>query len=91
MADKVVIVTGGSKGIGASIAMHFAAEGAAVVVDYASSKEDAEKVVAEIDKKEGKAIAIQANISKPDDVKRLFSETFNHFGRLDILVNNAGI
>ena len=91
LADKVAIVTGASKGIGASIAKHLAAEGAAVVVNYSSGKADAEKVVAEITSKGGKAIALQANVTKQTDVDRLFSETKKAFGRLDILVNNAGI
>jgi 3-oxoacyl-[acyl-carrier protein] reductase len=91
LADKVAVVTGASKGIGASIAKHLAAEGAAVVVNYASGKADAEKVVAEIISKGGKAIALQANVAKQSDIDRLFSEAKRAFGRLDILVNNAGI
>jgi len=88
---KVAVVTGASKGIGASIALHLAAEGAAVVVNYSSSKEGADRVVAEIAKKGGKAVAVQANVAKQDDIRRLFDETRKAFGRLDILVNNAGI
>jgi 3-oxoacyl-[acyl-carrier protein] reductase len=88
---KVAIVTGASKGIGASIAKHFAAEGASVVVNYVSSKEGADRVVSEINEKGGKAIAVQANVSKKDDIKRLFSETNKTFGQLDILVNNASV
>src|SRR5437899_887151 len=91
LAGKVAIVTGASKGIGASIALHLGAEGAAVVVNYASSKEGAERVVAEIVRRGGKAIAVQANIAKQADIQRLFSETEHAFGNLDILVNNAGI
>jgi 3-oxoacyl-[acyl-carrier protein] reductase len=91
LAGKVAIVTGASKGIGASIALHLAAEGAAVVVNYASSKEGAERVVAEIVRKGGKAIAVQANLARHADIQRLFSETNRAFGKLDILVNNAGI
>ena len=91
LADKVAIVTGASKGIGAAIAKQLAAEGAAVVVNYASGKADAEKVVAEITSKGGKAIALQANVAKQSDIDRLFSDTKKAFGRLDILVNNAGI
>jgi 3-oxoacyl-[acyl-carrier protein] reductase len=87
----VAIVTGASKGIGAAIALDLAAEGAAVVVNYASSKEGAERVVAEISRKGGKAIAVQANVAKQADIKRLFAETKKAFGRLDILVNNAGV
>jgi 3-oxoacyl-[acyl-carrier protein] reductase len=89
--DKVAIVTGASKGIGASIARQLAAEGAAVVVNYASSKEDADRVVAEITGNGGKAIAVQADVAKQADIQRLFAETEKAFGRLDILVNNAGI
>lgn len=88
---KVAVVTGASKGIGASIALHLAAEGAAVVVNYASSKEGADRVVAEIAGKGGKAIAVQANVAKQDDIRRLFAEAQQAFNRLDILVNNAGI
>jgi 3-oxoacyl-[acyl-carrier protein] reductase len=91
LAGKVAIVTGASKGIGASIASHLAAEGAAVVVNYASSREAAERVVAEIVGKGGKAIAVQANVAKQADVERLFAEAKKAFGKLDILVNNAGV
>src|SRR5437870_5054646 len=89
--DKVAIVTGASKGIGASIAKHLANEGAAVVVNYASSKEGADRVVAEIARHGGKAVAVQANVTKQAEIERLFAETKKAFGRLDILVNNAGI
>src|SRR5438309_8758963 len=88
---KVAIVTGASKGIGAAIAKHLAAEGAAVVVNYASSKEDANQVVDEITKRGGKAIAVQADVAKKKDIERLFTETKKAFGQLDILVNNAGV
>lgn len=91
LAGRVAVVTGASKGIGASIASHLAAEGAAVVVNYASSKEAAGRVVAEIVGKGGKAVAVQANVAKPADIDRLFSETKKAFGKLDILVNNAGV
>src|SRR5919106_6901779 len=91
LQDKVAIVTGASKVIGASIARQLAAEGAAVVVNYASSKEDADRVVAEITGNGGKAIAVQADVAKQADIQRLFAETRKAFGRLDILVNNAGI
>jgi 3-oxoacyl-[acyl-carrier protein] reductase len=87
----VAVVTGASKGIGTAIALHLAAEGAAVVVNYASSKAGAEKVVAEITKKGGKAVAVQADISKPEDIRRLFAETKKALGAVNILVNNAGI
>lgn len=91
LKNKVAIVTGASKGIGASIAKYFAAEGAKVVVNYASSKEDAEKVVKSITDNGGTAIAVHGDVSKESDVTRLFEETKNAFGTLDILVNNAGI
>ena len=92
LAGKVAVVTGASKGIGAAIAMQWLAEdGAAVVVNYASSKAGADRVVAEITSKGGKAVAVQANVAKPADIERLFAETKKAFGRLDILVNNAGI
>jgi 3-oxoacyl-[acyl-carrier protein] reductase len=88
---KVAVVTGASKGIGASIAKHLAAEGASVVVNYASSKQGADKVVDEISKRDGKAIAVQGDVAKKKDIERLFAETKKAFGRLDILVNNAGV
>lgn len=88
---KVAVVTGASKGIGAEIARELAAQGAAVVVNYASSKAGADKVVAEITRREGRAVALQADLSKEADVRRLFAETKKAFGRLDVLVNNAGI
>ncbi len=91
LSGKVAVVTGASKGIGASIALHLAAEGAAVVVNYASSKEGADRVVAEIVGKGGKAIAVQANVAKQADIQRLFAEAKKAFGKLDVLVNNAGI
>src|SRR3954451_18684085 len=91
LAGKVAVVTGASKGIGAAIALHLAAEGAAVVVNYASSKAGADKVVAEITGKGGRAVAVQADVSKPADVRRLFAEAKQAFGRLDVLVNNAGV
>ena len=91
LAGKIAVVTGASKGIGAAIAQQLAAEGAAVVVNYSSSKAGAEKVVAEITRNGGKAIAVQADLAKPADIKRMFDSTKKAFGRLDILVNNAGI
>jgi 3-oxoacyl-[acyl-carrier protein] reductase len=91
LAGKVAIVTGASKGIGASIAKHLADEGAAVVVNYSTSREGADHVVAEIAKNGGKAVAVQANVAKRVEIERLFSEAKKAFGRLDILVNNAGI
>jgi len=91
LSNKVAVVTGASKGIGAGIAKGLAAEGAAVVVNYASSKEGAERVVADIVKAGGKALAVQGDVSKASDVQRIFAETKEAFGRLDVLVNNAGV
>jgi 3-oxoacyl-[acyl-carrier protein] reductase len=91
LKGKVAVVTGASKGIGAGIAKSFAAAGASVVVNYASSKEGAERVVKEITASGGKAIAVQGDVAKADDVKRIFAETKKNFGKLDVLVNNAGI
>ena len=91
LAGKVAVVTGASKGIGASIAKHLAGEGAAVVVNYHSGESDADRVVTEITRGGGKAIAVQANLSQKTEIDRLFTETKKAFGRLDILVNNAGI
>lgn len=91
LKGKVAIITGASKGIGAAIAKEYAANGASVVVNYASSKEDAEKVVKEIIAKDGKAIAVQGDVGKAEDVKRIFAETKKEFGKLDTLVNNAGV
>jgi len=91
LTGKVAIVTGASKGIGAGIAKGLAAEGASVVVNYASSKEGADRVVAEITNRGGKAVAVQGDVSKAADVQRLFEETKKSFGTLDVLVNNAGI
>jgi 3-oxoacyl-[acyl-carrier protein] reductase len=88
---RVAVVTGASKGIGASIAKHLAAEGAAVVVNYASSKDGADRVVSEITGNGGKAVAVQANVAKEADIRRLFGETRRAFGRIDVLVNNAGV
>jgi 3-oxoacyl-[acyl-carrier protein] reductase len=91
LSGKVAVVTGSSKGLGAEIARQLAAEGASVVVNYASSRSGADKVVEDITSKDGKATAVQADVSKPADVKRLFAEAKKAFGRLDVLVNNAGI
>jgi len=91
LKDQVAVVTGASKGIGAAIAKRFASEGASVVVNFASSKADADKVVAEIAREGGKAIAVQANVARKTDIERLFAETKSAYGRLDILVNNAGV
>jgi 3-oxoacyl-[acyl-carrier protein] reductase len=91
LANKVAVVTGASKGIGAAIAKHLAGLGASVVVNYASSKSGADKVVDEISKAGGKAVAVQADVAKPADITRLFAETKKAFGKVDVLVNNAGI
>jgi 3-oxoacyl-[acyl-carrier protein] reductase len=91
LAGKVAIVTGASKGIGADIAKGLAKEGASVVVNYASSKQGADKVVAEITKNGGKAIAVQGSVAKEAEVQRIFAETKKAFGKLDVLVNNAGV
>ncbi len=91
LTGTVAIVTGASKGIGASIAKHLAAEGAAVVVNYASSKEGADGVVAEIVRQGGQAVALPANVARKSEIDHLFTETKKAFGALDILVNNAGV
>lgn len=91
LVGKVAVVTGASKGIGAAIATHLAAEGAAVVVNYASSRSGADRVVNEITGRGGKAVAVQGDMSKESDIKRLFEETKKAFGRVDVLVNNAGV
>jgi 3-oxoacyl-[acyl-carrier protein] reductase len=91
LAGKVAVVTGASKGIGAAIAEHLAAAGAAVVVNYSSSKAGADAVVEKIKKKDGRAVAVQANLAKPDEIPRLFVEAKKAFGRVDILINNAGV
>jgi 3-oxoacyl-[acyl-carrier protein] reductase len=91
LKGKVAIVTGASKGIGAGIARAFGAAGALVVVNYASSRADADRVVSEIIRRGGKAIAIQGDVSNASDVKRLFLRTMESFGKLDVVVNNAGV
>lgn len=91
LAGKVAVVTGASKGIGASIAKHLAAEGASVVVNYASSQNAADQVVAEIVRSGGNAVAVKADVSKKSDIERLFTAAKNAYGPIDILVNNAGI
>jgi len=91
LKNKVAIVTGASKGIGAGIAKAYGTEGASVVVNYSSDKTGAEKVVEEIIANGGKAIAVQGNVAQAADVKRLFAESKNAFGKLDVLVNNAGV
>ncbi len=91
LAGKVAVVTGASKGIGASIAEHLGAAGASVVVNYSSSRAGADAVVGKITGKGGKAIAVQGDVSKQEDIVRLFKETVAAYGKVDILVNNAGI
>src|ERR1700723_4517288 len=91
LASKVALVTGASKGIGAAIAKALAADGASVVVNYASSKEGADKVVAEIKAKGGKAVSVHGDFSKQEDIGKVFAEVKKTFGRLDTLVNNAGV
>ena len=91
LTGKVAVVTGASKGIGAAIAKGLAAEGASVVVNYASSKPGADKVVTEIEAAGGKAIAVGANVAEPQQIDALFAEAKQHFGKVDILINNAGV
>jgi 3-oxoacyl-[acyl-carrier protein] reductase len=91
LTGKVAIVTGASKGIGAAIAEELAAQGAPVIVNYASSKQGADRVVAKIQAAGGKAVAVHSNLADPADIPRLFAETKKAFGPVDILVNNAGI
>src|SRR5436853_7941445 len=91
LEGKVAVVTGASKGIGAEIAKQLAAEGAAVVVNYSSSKDAADRVVSEITSKGGKARAVKANVANKKEIDQLFAETKKALGRVDVLVNNAGI
>jgi 3-oxoacyl-[acyl-carrier protein] reductase len=91
LKNKVAVVTGASKGIGAGIAKALAAEGASVVVNYSSSKEGADRVVSEIVGGGGKAVAVQGDVAKASDVQRIFTEAKKAFGRVDVLVNNAGV
>lgn len=91
LADRVAIVTGGDSGIGKAISLAFARQGASVVVDYFGDEKPAEAVVDEIENFRGKAYAVAADISKPDEVDELVKATIKHFGGLDIIVNNAGI
>ena len=91
LTGKVAVVTGASKGIGAAIAEKLGSEGAKVVVNYASDKAGADKVVAKITKSGGEAFAVKADVSKPEDIGKLFNETKSRYGHVDILVNNAGV
>ena len=91
LKDKVAVVTGASKGIGAGIARYLGEAGAAVVVNYASDKAGADRVVTDITRTAGRAIAVHANVAEPADITRLFAETVRQLGRLDVLVNNAGV
>lgn len=91
LAGKTAIVTGASKGIGASIAIHLAAEGAEVVVNYSSDQAGADKTVAEITAAGGKSVAVKANVSVPAEITQLVAESVKAFGKVDILVNNAGV
>ncbi|MNF78371.1 3-oxoacyl-[acyl-carrier-protein] reductase FabG [compost metagenome] len=91
LSDKVVLITGSSKGIGASIALQAAQAGAKVIINYAGGKNEAETLVSKIIEQGGQAIAVQADVSRPSDVKNLFDQAILHFGRIDVLVNNAGI
>lgn len=91
LGGKRAVITGASKGIGAGIAKEFAREGASVVVNYSSAKQDADRVVDEVSKAGGKAVAIQGNVTKKTDVERLFTEAEKSFGKIDIVVNNAGL
>jgi 3-oxoacyl-[acyl-carrier protein] reductase len=91
LKGKVAVVTGASKGIGAAIARQLAAEGAAVVVNYASSRDGAERIVSDITSRGGKAMAVQADMAKKEDIRRLFAETRKAYDKVDVLVNNAGV
>lgn len=91
LQEKVILVTGASRGIGAAIARKLAAEGAKVIINYAGSREAAEQLAASILQDGGDAIVLQADVSKPEEVSRLFSDAIAHYGRIDVLVNNAGI
>lgn len=90
LSGRTALITGGSRGIGRSIAINLSAHGAAVAINYSRSKDEAEAVRAEIEKAGGKAITVQADVTSPDDVERMVKETIEGLGRLDILVNNAG-
>src|SRR5258708_2216804 len=89
--EKVILVTGAARGIGATIALKLANAGAKVIINYVGGKEAADQLAADINKDGGDAIALQADVSKPADVKKLFDEAIAHYGRIDVLLNNAGI
>lgn len=91
LSDKVILVTGASKGIGAEVAKKLAEAGAKVIVNFAGSKNDADNLVETIKGNGGEAIAVQADVSKADEVKKLFDQSIEYFGKIDVLVNNAGI
>ncbi len=91
LENKVALITGSSKGIGASIAQELASRGAKVVINYNGSQEESEKLVASITENDGEAIAVKADVSNHEDVKSLFDQAIEHFGKIDVLVNNAGI
>jgi len=91
LSGKVILVTGASKGIGAEVAKKLAEAKAKVIVNFAGSKADADNVIAAIKSNGGEAIAIQADVSKAEEVKSLFDKSISHFGKIDVLVNNAGI
>ena len=91
LEGKVALVTGASKGIGAAIAKHLAAEGAAVAVNYSSSREGADRVASDITAHGGKAVVVQADLAQKAEIERMFAQTRKTFGKLDILINNAGI
>jgi glucose 1-dehydrogenase len=91
LEGKVALVTGGGRGIGREIALRFAAEGADVVINYSHSKEAAEGVCGQIESAGRRSVAIQADLSRVDDVRRLVAEAVRRMGRLDVLVNNAGV
>ena len=91
LTGKTILVTGSSRGIGAEVARQLAAAGAQLIINYTGSQAEAEQVVATIEAAGGEAIAVQADVSQPDQVARLFDQALAHFGKLDVLVNNAGI
>ncbi|MFQ5473409.1 MAG: SDR family NAD(P)-dependent oxidoreductase, partial [Dehalococcoidia bacterium] len=90
LSGKAALVTGGSRGIGRSIAIHLAEHGADVAINFSRSKDEAEQVKTEIEKLGGKAITVQADVTVPDDAQRMVQETVEGLDRVDILVNNAG-